>query len=146
MPGTNTSFAHSRRIIAELAAPARIDTLDPIAARFIHSLRLIALHQRAKRDPVPELAARLGSIEIAARSLALSQAITATWPENIHVSRFCCCALTHDEMTIGAMIEAAHARDRTEFDATAEGLIRPARIEALWAEAQDLVISELNAA
>ena len=146
MSRNRTTPAHSRRIIAQLAAPARLDILGPIAARFVYSLRLIALHQRARRDPVPELATRLGSIEVAAKSLALSQVITATWPENIHVSRFCCCAMTHDEATIAAMIEAAIGRDRSAFDVAVEGLIRPARIEALWEGAGNLVIAEMSGA
>lgn len=146
MPQKPASTDHSRSIIAQLASPARLEAFGPIAARFIYSLRLIALHQRARRDPVPELATRLGSIEVAAKSLALSQAITATWPENIHVSRFCCCAMTHDEATIGAIIEAAYARDRASFDASIEGLIRPARIDALWDAAGNLVIAEMSGA
>ena len=146
MPDNRASSAHSRRILAQLAAPARLDTLGPIAARFVYSLRLIALHQRARRDPVPELASRLGSIDVAAKSLALSQTITATWPENIHVSRFCCCGMTHDEATIGAMIEAALERNRAAFEAVAEGLIRPNRIEALWEATGNLVIAEMSAA
>ena len=146
MPDHRASSAHYSRILAQLAAPSRLDTLGPIAARFVYSLRLIALHQRARRDPVPELASRLGSIDVAAKSLALSQTITATWPENIHVSRFCCCAMTHDEATIGAMIEAALARNHSAFVAVTEGLIRPTRVEALWEAVGNLVIAEMSAA
>jgi len=146
MPDNRLPIARSRQILAKLASPARLESFGPIAARFAFSLRLIALHQRANRDPVPELATRLGRIEVAARTLALSQAITQVWPENIHVSRFCCKAMTHDEATIGAMIEAATDRDREAFDAAAEGLIRPARIETLWDAATDLVMAELQAA
>ncbi|QUL37560.1 DNA-directed RNA polymerase subunit beta' [Erythrobacter sp. JK5] len=128
--------------IARLASPPRIEDTGPVAARFIYSLRLIAVHERAGRDPVPELALRLGSVEIAARTLALSQTITATWPENIHVSRFCCGLLTHDEATIGALIDAVCARSRTGFEHAIEGFVRPERMYRLWDAGIALVEAE----
>jgi hypothetical protein len=132
--------------LAELARPARIDGLGPIAARFIYALRLIAVHERAHRDPVPELAARLGGIEIGAKALALGQAIAAVWPENILIARFCCPLLTHDEAAIGACIDAACARDRPAFEAQIEGLIRPERIPVLWEAMLALIAAEARAA
>lgn len=140
-----TPAAHYQSVLEELAHPRRIDSLGPLAARFSYAIRLIALHERVGRDPVPELAARLGSVEVAAKALALSQAIASTWPENIHVSRFCCCHLTHDEATIGAMLEASAGRNRDEFGAQLEGLVRPDRITRLWEAAQDLVLAEMRA-
>ncbi len=134
------------RIIEDMAQPIRLDSLGPIAGRFIYSLRLIALHERVKRDPVPELTVRLGGVEIAAKSLALSQAITATWPENIHVSRFCCQLLTHDEATIGALIDCVEQRDREGFEAQVYGLIRPEREHRLWDAVLALVMAEHHAA
>jgi hypothetical protein len=141
-----TPSPQTRRIIADLAAVPRVVSLGPIAARFVHSLRLIALHDRARRDPIPELATRLASVEAAAKTLALAQSITASWPERLHVSRFCCCAMTHDETTVGALIDAASSRDRSRFDAAVQGLVRPAGIELLWDAALDLVAAELRAA
>lgn len=140
-----TPAAQHQSILEELARPRRIDSLAPLAARFAYAIRLIALHERVGRDPVPELAARLGSVDVAARALALSQAIASTWPENIRVSRFCCCQLTHDEATIGAMLEAVAGRDRDGFDAQLAGLVRPDRITRLWEAAQDLVLAEMRA-
>lgn len=145
MPQSRTPTAASKAIIAELSQPRMVQTLGPIAARFVYSLRLIALHQRAKRDPVPELAAQLSSVDVAAKSLALSQAISAIWPENVHVSRFCCCKLTHDEAAISAAIEAVADRDRAAFDRTLEGLLRPDRMQRFWDDAADLVMAELRA-
>lgn len=141
-----TSTASSRAVIAQLAQPRIMQSLNPVAARFVYSLRLIALHQKAKRDPVPELAARLNSIEVAAKSLALSHAVTSVWPEDVHVSRFCCCKLTHDEATIAAAIEGVVDRDRAAFDRVLEGLLRPNRLERFWVDALELVMSELRAA
>jgi len=134
--------AHSRSIVARLAEPPKISAHHPIAGRFLYSLRLIALHERARRDPVPELAARLGGVDTAAKSLALAQAIGSVWPENIHVSRFCCQLLTHDEAAIGEMIDAAVKCDHDTFEHTVEGLIRPDRMHRLWDAALSLVVAE----
>lgn len=142
----NHSTAAADATIARLARPARIDGLHPIAARFVYSLRLVALHERAKRDPLPELAVRLGSVEVAGLALGLAQAIAASWPENIHVSRFCCGLMSHDEVTIGGLVEAAARRDRPGFDHAVEGLVRPDRIERLWHSAVALVATEAHSA
>lgn len=137
--------ANASSIVRELAEPPRVTVLGPIAARFISSLRLIALHERVKRDPVPELATRLGGVDVAARSLVLSQAVAASWPENVHVSRFCCQLLTHDEATIGALIDNASSRNRKGFEAQLDGLVRPDRVHRLWEAVLGLVAAEANA-
>ncbi|MEM8724800.1 MAG: DNA-directed RNA polymerase subunit beta' [Pseudomonadota bacterium] len=141
-----TPSARSRSIVARLAEPPRIENCGPIAARFVYSLRLIALHERARRDPVPELAVRLCSVETAAKALACSQVISATWPENIQVSRFCCGLLTHDEATIAALVDAAAQRDRPKFEAAIEGLIRPDRVHRLWDAVLRLIAAEAHSA
>ncbi|MEQ5788402.1 DNA-directed RNA polymerase subunit beta' [Erythrobacter sp. NFXS35] len=146
MSRQHQSSATTRDIIAALAAPPRIEQLGPIAGRFIHALRLIALHERMGRDPVPELAVRLGSVDVAAKSLILAQTISANWPENIHVSRFCCRLMSHDEATIGAFIDAAAAADRIGFEAALIGLIRNDRLHSLWEGALALAAAELRAA
>lgn len=135
----------SKAIIARLAQPPRMADLEPIAARFVYALRLIAAHDRLARDPVPELATRLGSVECAAKALALAQVVKMTWPEDIHVSRFCCGLLSHDEMTIATALNAASNRDRTKFEATVEGLIRPDRVDRLWDSVLGLVAAEHRA-
>ncbi len=145
MPQSQSAIAARKATIAKLAQPPRIDVIHPIAARFVYSLRLIALHEHARRDPVPELATRLGSVELAAKSLALGRAIGATWPENIRVSRFCCCLLTHDEATIGALIESAANSDSAGFERAIGGLIRPDRQHRLWDAVLALVAAEVRA-
>lgn len=139
-----TPSAATRKIIADLAAPPRAEQLGPIAGRFVHALRLIALHERLGRDPVPELAARLGSVAVAARALILAQAVSASWPENIHVSPFCCRLLSHDEATIGAFVDAAADADRPRFEAALSGLIRADRMHRLWDGALTLVAAEMR--
>jgi hypothetical protein len=140
-----TPSAATAHIIARLAVPPRVDQLGPIAGRFVHALRLIALHERLGRDPVPELAVRLGSVEVAAKALILAQAIAATWPENICISRFCCRLMSHDETTIGAFVDAAAAGDRPGFEAALAGLIRTERTDRLWEGALALAAAERRA-
>jgi hypothetical protein len=142
---TSSATTAAAQAIADLAVPPRIDTLGPVAGRFVHALRLIALHERVGRDPVPELSVRLGGVELAAKALILSHAIAASWPENIHVSRFCCRLLSHDEATIGAFVDAAARCDRSGFEAALAGLVRPERMHRLWEGAMALVAAELRA-
>lgn len=97
------------------------------------------------RDPVPELAIRLGSVEVAAKALILAQTISATWPENIHVSRFCCRLLSHDEATIAAFVDAAAHGDLGAFEDALSGLIRTDRTHRLWEGALALAAAELRA-
>ncbi|MEL6878465.1 MAG: DNA-directed RNA polymerase subunit beta' [Pseudomonadota bacterium] len=129
-------------VIARLAEPARIECVGPIAVRFIYSLRLIAVHEHARLDPVAELSVRLGSVTAASASLGLASAIARFWPEDIQISRFCCRAMTHDEATIAAMVEHACDRRRREFENLLAGLIRPARVVKLWDHAIELVVAE----
>jgi hypothetical protein len=132
-------------ILEKLAQVASISQLDAVASRFVYSLRLIALHERVKRDPVPELTMRLGGVDIAARTLGLSHVIASVWPENVHVSPFCCQRLTHDEATIGALLDRAWGRDRNGFEQQVEGLVRPERVHRLWDATLALVQAELRA-
>ena len=146
MSGHHSPTAAARTTIAALAMPPRIDALGPIGGRFVHALRLIAVHERLARDPVPELAMRLGSVDVAAKALILAQTISASWPENIHVSRFCCRLLSHDEATIGAFVDSAAVADRTAFEGALAGLIRADRMPRLWEGALALTAAELRAA
>jgi len=145
MPGHSIPSAASHRIVSALAVPPRVGKLGPIAGRFIHALRLIAVHDRARRDPVPELAAKLGSVDVAAKALILAQAVAAHWPENICISRFCCRLMSHDEATIGAFVDAAANGDRGGFEAALDGLIRPERAHRLWEAALALTSAEIRA-
>lgn len=135
----------AQSIIAALTAPPRIEALGPIGGRFVHALRLIALHERMGRDPVPELAVRMGGVEVAAKALLLAHTVSATWPESIHISRFCCHLLSHDEATIGAFVDAAARGDRVGFEATLAGLIRADRMHRLWERALALAAAEMRA-
>lgn len=123
-----------------------MDGLDAIGARFVHALRLIALHERLGLDPVPELAMRLHSVETAAKALALGQALSHVWPERIHVACFCSPLLSHDEATIGALVDCAARADRAGFEAAIAGLVRPERVQRLWEPVLALIAAEARTA
>jgi hypothetical protein len=145
MPHRQTHSASAQNIIAALSAPLRVEALGPIGGRFVHALRLIALHERMGRDPVPELMVRMGGVEVAAKALILAQAISASWPESIAISRFCCRLLSHDETTIGAFVDAAAMGDRLGFEGALTGLIRADRMHCLWSAALALAAAEMRA-
>lgn len=128
--------------ISALREASRITDLHPVAARFIYSLRLVAAYKRAKRDPAAELANRLGSIQTAIKALQLVETIGHSWPEPVLVQRFCCGCLSHDERTLGAMLDAAWHNDRASFNEQLAGLVRSERIDRVWDDALQLVMAE----
>lgn len=146
MPRHHAPSAAARTAVAKLAQPPQVRSLHPVAARFVYALRLIALHERSHSDPVPELTQRLGRISIAIKMLQLLETVTKGWPETVHVRRFCCGCLSHDELTLGRMLEAAWRGDRAEFGRQIDGLVRHDRIDRIWNDAVDLVMAEAQCA
>ena len=128
--------------VAALQEVPRIADLHPVAARFIYSLRLVAAYKRAKRDPAAELANRLGSIQTAIKALQFVETVGHAWPEPVLVQRFCCGCLSHDERTLGAMLDAAWNNDRAAFTEQLDGLVRSERIDRVWDDALQLVMAE----
>ncbi|WP_176273245.1 DNA-directed RNA polymerase subunit beta' [Altererythrobacter lutimaris] len=106
---------------------------------------MIAIHRRAKRDPVPELAARLGNVTSAIAALDLVETLTSVWPEPIQVGRACCRALTLDEATMGRAVQAVSARDREAFVHQLDGLMKAGRVDLLWEQAMTFVAAEFAA-
>ncbi|ALE18080.1 hypothetical protein AMC99_02809 [Altererythrobacter epoxidivorans] len=142
MKGSRTPATRAQEWVEALARPAAITALQPVAARFIYSLRLVATYQRARRDPAPELAQRLGQFTIAIKSLQLLDTIGHAWPDPVNVRRFCCCHLSHDELTLGRMMEAAWRGDEEGFARQVDGLVRSERIDRIWNDAVALVMAE----
>lgn len=133
---------HPQEWIRRLRQPPSISGQHPVSARFIYSLRLVAIHRRAGRDPTAELATRLGSVAVAVKALQLIEGLCRAWPEPINLNRFCCQALSHDEATISVMVDAAWRNRPGEFTDQLAGLLRPDRIDRLWSDAIELVASE----
>lgn len=142
MKNSRTNTSGAKQWVAALAEPPAIMSLHPVAARLVYSLRLVAAYQRVGRDPAPELAQRLGQIAIAIKTLQLLETIGHAWPEAVNVRRFCCVRLSHDEMTLGRMLEAVWSGDEEAFGRQLDGLVRPDRVERIWNDAVDLVMAE----
>jgi hypothetical protein len=104
---------------APLAAGALGSALAPApsaAHRIIRALRIAALAKAGAVDPQARLAELLGS-EAAARAFTLLLiAMGQAWPDPLTVFRPCCPRLTHDEMTMLAMLHHAERGDRPAFD------------------------------
>lgn len=140
-PGDSPAGRFSEQI-ASLREPPAIAALHPVAARFVYAMRLVAAYHRAKRDPAAELATRLGSIHIAIMALQLVDTIAHAWPEPVVVRRFCCGCLSHDELTIGALLDAGWRNDRDAFAAQLQGLVSSEQINGIWDDAMQLVLAE----
>lgn len=140
--GNERNGAGTAHWIERLKQPRAMETLHPVAARFIHALRLIAIHARAGRDPTAELALRLGSMAVAVKALQLVDSIGASWPEPLQLRRFCCRVLSHDEATIAALLEAAWHNRQEQFELQLDGLLGPARCQRLWADCVELIACE----
>ncbi len=119
--------------IENLKAPPATADLSFAGARMVASFRLLALCSKAGRDPLLELTHRHSCLTTAKAFLDLADAIGACWPENVLVARPCCPVLTHDEVTIAAMVDAARAGDRTGFGAQIDGFVRREQHERLYA-------------
>ena len=120
------------RTVARLARPADIRVLPVVAMRLVLVMRWRPYYARAEREPLGELAARLGSVTAALTALEFADRVTAAWPEPFTVHPACCPKLTPDEHTVALVAKAAAAGDRAAFAAALDGLVRPQRHERLF--------------
>ena len=128
LPASSTRAA----IVAALARPADLRAQDLVAVHLVSAVRVCALADHAGRDALPELAGRYGNVDVARGVLTLVRTIGRTWPEPYVAGRPCCMAMTPDERTLAAMVQAARAGNRPAFCAAIEGFIRPARHDRLF--------------
>jgi len=117
--------------VAALGSPRDLRSLPVEAMHLVMGMRLCALFLAAGRDPVAELATRLGSVTAACHILDLSRAVARTWPEPYTAARPCCMCLSPDEATLAAMGEAVIDRDHRRFAQALEGFVRADRHEHL---------------
>ena len=137
-------IAGSADWIERLGLPTKITQLSPIAQRFIFSLRLIAVHRKAGRDPVGELTTRLGSVSVAIKTLQLVEICAQAWPDPIQVRRCCCQMTSHDELTLSMALDAARNGDRGAFDQQLSDLLPREVRDAVWVATSELVIAEFS--
>jgi hypothetical protein len=77
------------------------------AMHMIMATRLCILYGQAERDPLPDLAVRLRSMEAARRVESLVRTVQESWPEHFLIHRPCCLALSPDEALLGDLTIAA---------------------------------------
>lgn len=77
------------------------------AMHMIMGTRLCILFGQAGRDPTPDLAVRLRSMDAARRVARLVRSIQELWPDTFLVHRPCCMALSPDETLLGDLVVAA---------------------------------------
>lgn len=93
----------------------------PLAAvHIIMATRLCILFGQAGRDPLPDLAVRMRSMDAARRVERLARAIQQDWPDPFLIHRPCSVRLTPDEALLGDLVVAAAQGD----DATAITILR----------------------
>lgn len=71
------------------------------AMHMIMATRLCILFGQAGRDPLPDLAVRLRSMEAARRVARLVRSLQEVWPDSFLIHRPCCMALSPDEALLG---------------------------------------------
>ncbi len=77
------------------------------AMHMIMAMRLCIMFGHAGRDPLPDLAVRLRSMDAARRVERIVRTIQQSWPEHFLVHRPCCMTLSPDEALLGDLAIAA---------------------------------------
>ncbi len=119
-------------IIGQMMTPPRLDSLVAAAAQAVMAVRIDVICRRRGIDPVPALVQRLGSAAMARRATHFVDVIGAAWPEPFTLSPPCCRTLSHDELLLGTMIEAAGLDDRRWFDRVCCDLLDDDSRDAAW--------------
>jgi hypothetical protein len=120
------------RTISRLAQQPDLRAQPFGAVHLIMTMRLRAIFERAERDPIAELSARLCSVPAAIAALELCDQVCAVWPEAFAIHRPCCVKLTPDEHTLALMAHCARGGDRTAFSAVLDGFVRTSRHDNLF--------------
>lgn len=81
------------------------------AMHMIMATRLCILFGQAGRDPLPDLAVRLRSMDAARRVTQIVRTIQQDWPEHFLIHRPCSMALTPDEALLGDLVINADRGD-----------------------------------
>ena len=132
MPSVPDVTLHYVRTVARLAQEPDLRTQSYGAVHLVMIMRLRAIFERAERDPVAELSARLCSVPAAIAALELCARIEQAWPEAFAVGRPCCVKLSPDEHTLAQMAQRARSGDRGGFAELLDGFIRPSRHDRLY--------------
>ena len=132
MPSIPDHTLHAVRTVARLAQEPDLRTQPYGAVHLVMTMRLRSIFERAERDPVAELSARLCSVPAAVAALDLCDRIALAWPETFVASRPCCMKMSPDEHTLARMAQHARSGDRPGFADLLDGFIRPSRHDRLY--------------
>ncbi|BAK65366.1 hypothetical protein SLG_06910 [Sphingobium sp. SYK-6] len=83
------------------------------AMHMVMATRLCIMFGQAGRDPLPDLAVRLRSMDAARRLARLVHGIQQSWPEQFLIHRPCCMTLTPDEAVLGDLTVMAAQGDES---------------------------------
>lgn len=120
------------RTISRLAQQPDLRVQSFGAVHLVMTMRLRAIFERAERDPIAELSARLCSVPAAIAALELCDQVCTVWPESFALHRPCCVKLSPDEHTLAQMARCARGGDRAAFSAVLEGFVRTSRHDNLF--------------
>ena len=132
MPSIPDQTLHAVRTVVRLAQAPDLRMQSYGAVHLVMTMRLRSIFERAERDPLAELSARLCSVPAAVAALDLGDRITQAWPEEFVIGRPCCVKMTPDEHTLAQMAQRARGGDRPGFAALLDGFIRPSRHDRLY--------------
>ncbi len=104
------------------------------AMHMIMAMRLCILFSHAGRDPLPDLAVRLRSMDAARRVERIARAIQQEWPENFLVHRPCFMALSPDEALLGDLAIAATDGDEAGAITLLQDMLPTNTVRALFLE------------
>lgn len=105
------------------------------AMHMIMAMRLCVLFGQAGRDPLPDLAVRLRSMDAARRVERIVRTIQQNWPEHFLVHRPCCMTLSPDEALLGDLAMAAAAGEEGGAIMMLGEMLPRATIQQLFLEA-----------
>ena len=125
-----TDFA--TRTIARLEQVPSIKAWPRHVIDAVMILRFCALCDRARRDPLADLATHFGSVATAHAAIELVEMIKRSWPEPYVANRPCCLAMTEHEATLAGMAVCAARGCRDQFEQHIEGFVRPDRHDQLF--------------
>jgi len=95
------------RNLSSLFALRDLRTFPLSAMHVVMGMRLCILYGQAGRDPLPDLAVRLRSMDAARRVERVVRTVQGAWPEHFLIHRPCSMGLTPDEAVIAQLSVAA---------------------------------------
>lgn len=124
-----------------LGSPRTMAGLEGRAALVLRTVRIWAGLRMARHCPIEMAEHRLGSVSAAGALRILVETMSAAWPDPVALAPPCCPVLSHDEATIGALLQAAWAGDRRRFDREAEEMLDEDARARLWSAMRALLVS-----